>query len=109
VRRPRPSRSSRPGLAGGILLVLGLSACATAPPAPTPAPIAEDARTALARIEQHRRTLVDLRSLTEITVRRGLWGEADAERQRPGLQVSAEQIVAISTHPIPVDLEPRFF
>jgi hypothetical protein len=39
----------------------------------------------------------------------GLWGEADAERQRPGLQVSAEQIVAISTHPIPVDLEPRFF
>ena len=40
---------------------------------------------------------------------RCLWGEADAERQRPGLQGSAEQIVAISTYPIPVDLEPRFF
>jgi hypothetical protein len=40
---------------------------------------------------------------------RCLWSEADAERQRPGLQVSAEQIVAISTYPIPVDLEPRFF
>jgi hypothetical protein len=38
-----------------------------------------------------------------------LWGQEDAERQRPGLQVSAEQIVRISTHPIPVDLEPRFF
>ncbi len=38
-----------------------------------------------------------------------LWGEEDAERQRPGLQVSAEQMVHLSTHPIPVDLEPRFF
>jgi hypothetical protein len=38
-----------------------------------------------------------------------LWGQEDAERQRPGLQVSAEQIVHLSTHPIPVDLEPRFF
>lgn len=38
-----------------------------------------------------------------------LWGREDAERQRPGLQVSAEHIVQISTYPIPVDLEPRFF
>jgi hypothetical protein len=38
-----------------------------------------------------------------------LWGAADAERQRPGLKASAEQMVNISTHPIPVDLEPRFF
>jgi outer membrane lipoprotein-sorting protein len=67
VRPPRPSRSSRLRLAGGLLLVASLSACATAPPAP----IAEEARAALARIEQHRRSLVDLRSLAEITVRRG--------------------------------------
>lgn len=38
-----------------------------------------------------------------------LWGEADAERQRPGLKTSAEQMVHISTQPIPADLEPRFF
>jgi len=38
-----------------------------------------------------------------------LWGQEDAERQRPGLQVSAEHIIEIATHPIPVDLEPRFF
>jgi outer membrane lipoprotein-sorting protein len=71
VRPPRPSRSSRLRLTGGLLLVASLSACATAPPAPAPAPIAEEARAALARIEQHRRSLVDLRSLAEITVRRG--------------------------------------
>ena len=71
MRPPRPSRSSRLRLAGGLLLVASLSACATAPPAPAPAPIAEAARAALARIEQHRRSLVDLRSLAEITVRRG--------------------------------------
>ncbi len=40
---------------------------------------------------------------------RCLWGEADAERQRSGLEASAAYIVALSTHPIPVDLEPRFF
>lgn len=38
-----------------------------------------------------------------------LWGEEDAERQRPGLRVSAEHIVAISAAQIAVDLEPRFF
>jgi outer membrane lipoprotein-sorting protein len=70
VRRPRPSRSSRLRLAGGVLLAASLSACATAPPAPAP-PIADEARAALARIEQYRRSLVDLRSLADITVRRG--------------------------------------
>jgi outer membrane lipoprotein-sorting protein len=70
VRRPRPSRSNRLRLAGGLLLAASLSACATVPPAPTPPPIAEEARAALARIEQHRRSLVDLRSLADITLRR---------------------------------------
>ena len=71
MRRPRPSRSSRLRLAGGLLLaVAGLSACATTAPPPAPPPIAEEARAALARIEQHRRSLVDLRSLADITLRR---------------------------------------
>ncbi|MGH7386663.1 MAG: hypothetical protein ACREKG_15905 [Candidatus Rokuibacteriota bacterium] len=68
MRRPRPSRSSV-RLAGAALLALTVSACATTPPAP--APIAEEARVALARIEEHRRSLIDLRSLTDITIRRG--------------------------------------
>ena len=38
-----------------------------------------------------------------------LWGEEEAERQRPGLRMSAEHIVTISATTIPVDLEPRFF
>jgi hypothetical protein len=38
-----------------------------------------------------------------------LWGEEDAERQRPGLRVSAEHIVTLSNTQIAVDLEPRFF
>ncbi|MGH7401755.1 MAG: hypothetical protein ACREKQ_04965 [Candidatus Rokuibacteriota bacterium] len=67
MRRPKPSRSSL-RLAGAALLAATVSACATAPPAP--APIAEEARAALARIEQHRRSLIDLRSLTDITVHR---------------------------------------
>jgi outer membrane lipoprotein-sorting protein len=33
-------------------------------------PVSEEARAALARIEQHRRSLQDLRSLTDITIRR---------------------------------------
>ena len=71
MRRPRPSRSSRLRLAGGLLLaVAGLSACATTAAPPAPPPIAEEARAALARIEQHRRSLVDLRSLADITLRR---------------------------------------
>ena len=71
MRRPRPSRSSRVRLVGGLLLAAGLSACATVSPTPTPPSIADDARAALARIEEHRRSLVDLRSLADITVRRG--------------------------------------
>jgi outer membrane lipoprotein-sorting protein len=70
VRRPRPSRSKRLRLAGGLLLAATLSACATTAPPPAPPPIAEEARAALALIEQHRRSLVDLRSLADITVRR---------------------------------------
>jgi len=69
VRRPRPSRSSR-RLAGGVLLAALLGGCATTPPAPPP-PVAAEARAALARLEQHRRALRDLRSLVEMTVRRG--------------------------------------
>jgi outer membrane lipoprotein-sorting protein len=52
------------------LLAAGLSACATAAP-PPPAPLAEEVRAALARIETHRRALVDLRTQADITVRRG--------------------------------------
>jgi len=68
VRRRKPSRSSRYRVAGVVLLAAVLGACATVPPAP--APIGEEARAALARLEQHRRALDDLRSLTNITVRR---------------------------------------
>ncbi len=67
MRRPRPSRSSR--IAGALLLAGALSSCATVPPAP-PTPIADEARAALARIEQQRRGLTDLRSLADITIRR---------------------------------------
>lgn len=38
-----------------------------------------------------------------------LWGEEEAERQQPGLRVSAEHIATISAAQIAVDLEPRFF
>lgn len=38
-----------------------------------------------------------------------LWGEEDAERQRPFLQQTAEHIVAMDRYPLPSDLEPRFF
>jgi len=44
--------------------------CATTAPAPAPPPVAEEARAALARIEQHRRSLHDLRSRADITIRR---------------------------------------
>jgi outer membrane lipoprotein-sorting protein len=67
VRRPRPSRSSR--LVGGIVLAALAGGCATVPPAPQP--VAAEARAALARLEEHRRSLRDLRSRTEMTVRRG--------------------------------------
>ncbi|HUM18597.1 MAG TPA: hypothetical protein VL086_23100 [Candidatus Nitrosotalea sp.] len=66
MHRPRPSRSS---LAAAVLLAAVLGGCATAAPPPVQ-PVAEEARTALARIEQHRRSLNDLRSLTDLTIRR---------------------------------------
>ena len=38
-----------------------------------------------------------------------LWGEADAERQRPALSQTAEEIAAVARTPVPADLEPKFF
>jgi outer membrane lipoprotein-sorting protein len=46
-----------------------LGGCATVAPRPA-LPVAEEARAALARIEEHRRSLRDLRSLTDLTIRR---------------------------------------
>ena len=68
MRRRRPSRSSR--IAGALLLAGALGSCTTVPPTP-PAPVADEARAALARIEQQRRTLTDLRTLADLTIRRG--------------------------------------
>jgi outer membrane lipoprotein-sorting protein len=65
--RPRPSRSSR---LAALILAGVLGGCATAAPPPAPPPVSEEARAALARIEEHRRSLKDLRSLTDITIRR---------------------------------------
>jgi outer membrane lipoprotein-sorting protein len=48
-----------------------LGGCATAAPLPAPPPVSEEARAALARIEQHRLALRDLRSRANITIRRG--------------------------------------
>jgi len=47
-----------------------LGGCATAPPAPAPPPVSEAARAALARIEEYRLSLRDLRSRAEIRIRR---------------------------------------
>jgi hypothetical protein len=38
-----------------------------------------------------------------------LWGEADAERQRPALSRTAEEIAVVAQTPVPADLEPKFF
>jgi hypothetical protein len=38
-----------------------------------------------------------------------LWGEADAERQRPALSQTAEEIAIVARAPVPADLEPKFF
>ena len=38
-----------------------------------------------------------------------LWGEADAERQRPALSQTAEEIAAVARATLPADLEPQFF
>lgn len=51
-------------------MVVALQGCATVPPAPTP-PVSAEASAALARIEEYRRSLTDLRTLADITVRRG--------------------------------------
>ena len=38
-----------------------------------------------------------------------LWGEADAERQRPALAQTAEEIAVVARATVPADLEPKFF
>ena len=38
-----------------------------------------------------------------------LWGEADAERQRPALSQTAEEITVVVQATVPADLEPQFF
>jgi hypothetical protein len=38
-----------------------------------------------------------------------LWGEADAERQRPALSQTAEEIAVLVRATVPADLEPKFF
>lgn len=38
-----------------------------------------------------------------------LWGEADAERQRPALSQTAEEIAIVARAIVPADLEPKFF
>ena len=69
--RPRPSRSSRlaPLILAGVLAGI-VGGCATAAPPPAPLPVSEEARAALERIEQHRRSLRDLRTLADLTIRR---------------------------------------
>jgi hypothetical protein len=54
------------------------------------------------------------RSVEEILARLSthaahLWGEEDAEGQRPTLQQTAEQIATTNRYTLPPDLEPRFF
>jgi outer membrane lipoprotein-sorting protein len=67
VLRPRPSRGSLSAL---VLVAAVVGGCATTAPPPPAQPVAEEARAALARIEQHRQSLRDLRSLTDLTIRR---------------------------------------
>ena len=38
-----------------------------------------------------------------------LWGEADAERQRPAISQTAEEIAIVARATVPADLEPKFF
>jgi len=38
-----------------------------------------------------------------------LWGETDAERQRPALAQTAEEIAVVVRATIPAELEPQFF
>src|SRR6266498_1861258 len=73
VARRRPNRSNP--VAAGTLLALGLgwaliqSGCASAPPAPQP--VSPDASAARDLLERGWEGFRDLRSLAEITVRRG--------------------------------------
>lgn len=75
MRRRRPSRGNRRGAGallrttGALLLALALPACATAPP--TRRPIAEEARAALALLEQRRQAFTDLRTAAHIRIRKG--------------------------------------
>jgi len=38
-----------------------------------------------------------------------LWGDSDAERQRPALSQTAEEIAVVARATVPADLEPKFF
>jgi len=46
---------------------------------------------------------------TLVAQARLLWGEADAERQRPALSQTAEEIAIVAGATVPADLEPKFF
>lgn len=70
--RPRPSsRSSHAGrrLAGALLIVLAAAGCASLPPAREPIPA--EVKVSLDRLDQRWRAFADLRTLAELTIRRG--------------------------------------
>ncbi len=70
--RPKlSSKSSRAArqAAGALLIVIAAAGCASAPPARRPIPA--EAKATLDLLEQRRQTFSDLRTLAEITIRRG--------------------------------------
>jgi outer membrane lipoprotein-sorting protein len=70
--RPRPSsRSSRAGrhLAGALLILLAAAGCASLPPAREPIP--SEVKASLDLLDQRWRAFGDLRTLAELTIRRG--------------------------------------
>jgi len=70
--RPRPSsRSSHAArhLAGALLIVLAAAGCASLPPAREPIP--SEVKVSLDRLDQRWRAFSDLRTLAELTIRRG--------------------------------------
>jgi outer membrane lipoprotein-sorting protein len=70
--RPRPSsRSSRATsrLAGAFLIVLAAAGCASLPPAREPIP--SEVKASLDLLDQRWRAFADLRTLAELTIRRG--------------------------------------